>query len=124
HPEFEFTLAQSQLSPGENDTKKLYRLSEAADINYPKLNSAQRAIVEAEDRSVIVQGVAGSGKTNLCIDKALFTAARNYRGKTLYTTFSRGLLIETNQKLNAVRDNILKLLKADAEGNVVVRGTD
>ena len=68
--------------------------------------------------------MAGSGKTNLCIDKALFIAARNYRGKTLYTTFSRGLLIETNQKLNAVMDNILKLLKADAEGNVFVRGTD
>ena len=124
NPEFEFVLAATELTPGENDMKKLYRLSEAADVNYPKLNSAQRAIVETEDRSVVVQGVAGSGKTNLCIDKALFTASRNYRGKTLYTTFSRGLLIETRQKLNAVRENAIRLLQADKRGDVIVRGTD
>ena len=124
HPEFNFEFAPSELQPAESDLKKLYRLSEAYGVNYPLLTPAQRAVVEAEDRSVIVQGVAGSGKTNLCIDKALYTASRNYRGKTLYTTFSRGLLIETRKKLDVVRNNILKLLAANKEGNVVVIGED
>ena len=124
HPEFDVSVSESGLMPAEADLKKLYRVAEAEGINYPKLNPEQRAAVEAEDRSVLVRGVAGSGKTNLCIDKILFAASRNYSGKALYTTYSRGLLTDTAKKIAALKKNIDDLLAADAAGKTVVRGKD
>ncbi len=124
HPAFEATVTESGLRPDENDFTKLYRVAEAEGINYPRLNSLQRGAVEAEDRSVLVQGVAGSGKTNLCIDKILYTASRNYAGKTLYTTYSRGLLLDTARRINCIKRNISELIAANEQGNVIVRGKD
>ena len=124
HPEFEIALSESGLKPSEADFTKLYRVAEADGVNYPKLNPRQRAAVEAEDSSVLIQGVAGSGKTNLCIDKILFTASRNYAGKTLYTTYSRGLLTDTAKRVNTIKQNVDALLKAFDEKKVVVIGKD
>lgn len=124
HPQFEVTLAESGLRPSDADFTKLYRVAEAEGVNYPKLNPQQRAAVEAEDASVLIQGVAGSGKTNLCIDKILFTAARNYSGKTLYTTYSRGLLTDTAKRVGIIKQNIDALLNSYAENKVVFMGKD
>ena len=69
------------------DFLKLYLISNISNINLPKLSKTQQQIVETVDKNVLVQGVAGSGKTNICIDKIIFTACKNYSGKVLYTTF-------------------------------------
>ncbi|MBQ9792311.1 MAG: hypothetical protein IJW32_01005 [Clostridia bacterium] len=87
------------------DFNKLYLVSNISNINLPKLSSYQKEIVETVDKNILVQGVAGSGKTNICIDKIIFTSCKNYTGKVLYTTFSRGLLTDTKLKVeNYVKD--------------------
>ena len=78
---------------------KLYVVSGGMAVNLPKLNQEQKAIVEIEDEHVVVQGVAGSGKTNICIDKIVFSACRNYKGKVLYSTYSKGLLNMTRLRI-------------------------
>ena len=75
--------------------KKTYLISTSEYINFPMLSEKQQKLVQIENENVLVQGVAGSGKTNVCINKIIYTACRNYSGKILYTTFSRGLLIDT-----------------------------
>jgi len=82
-----------------NEFNKLYLLTNSSNINLPKLNFVQKEIVETINQNVLVQGVAGSGKTNVCIEKIIFSACKSYSGKILYSTFSRGLLIDTKQKV-------------------------
>lgn len=99
--------------------KKLYLLAPGrARANFPLLNATQKRIVRTEDSNMLVQGAAGSGKTNVCVEKIVFAATRGYRGKTLYTTFSRGLLNETREKVEQFSDNIDEFLKARAEGRI------
>ncbi|MDR1093481.1 MAG: hypothetical protein LBL66_04960 [Clostridiales bacterium] len=81
------------------DFLKLYRLTGSETVNFPLLDATQSRIVALEDQNVLVQGVAGSGKTNLCIDKIVFAAGRGYAGRILYSTFSRGLLADTKGKV-------------------------
>ncbi len=91
------------------ETDKLYRaFSPRFDLPLPDEN--QRALFSIEGKNVLVQGIAGSGKTNLCIEKILFAAAMDYGGKTLYTTFSRGLLLDVKKKI----EDYLSALKAIA----------
>ena len=85
--------------------QKLYLVTDCG-VSFPLLNEKQLKIVNIEDENVIVQGVAGSGKTNICIDKIIYIASRNYFGKVLYSTYSRGLLIDTKTKVNAFSQNI------------------
>ena len=65
-----------------------------------------------------MQGVAGSGKTNLCIDKIVFAAARGYVGKVLYSTYSRGLLVDTQRRVNAFAADIENFVAEYAHGRV------
>ncbi|MCH5156186.1 MAG: hypothetical protein J1F69_06210, partial [Clostridiales bacterium] len=65
------------------------------------------------------QGVAGSGKTNVCVEKIVYSACRSYRGKVLYTTFSRGLLSETRNRVELFLKNINDFVAAYENGNVV-----
>ena len=101
------------------DFLKLYTISNISGVNLPKLNNKQKQIVETIDKNVLVQGVAGSGKTNICIDKIIFTACKNYSGKVLYSTFSRGLLIDTKLKVENYRKDLEKILKDFKLGNIV-----
>lgn len=89
-----------------DDFKKLYVISNGSNINLPLLSEQQKQIVEIQDQNVLVQGVAGSGKTNVCIDKLIFSACKSYSGKILYTTFSRGLLLNTKLKIEAYIDEL------------------
>ena len=91
--------------------EKIYRLAMKNDVYFPLLNKTQKELVETEDYNVIAQGVAGSGKTNICIDKIIYSACREYAGKTLYTTFSRGLLIDTEKKADTFKDSLTKFIK-------------
>jgi len=106
------------------DFNKLYTLSCADQVNFPLLNEEQTAIVETEDKNILVQGVAGSGKTNICINKLVFTACRDYTGRTLYTTYSRGLLLDTRAKTDAFNHNLKTFARDYAEGRVVFADRD
>ncbi len=106
------------------DYNKLYNISVAYGVNLPKLNDTQRAMVESIDKNVLVQGVAGSGKTNICIEKIIYTACRNYVGKTLYTTFSRGLLTDTKLKVEGFKADLVEILEAERLGNIIFLHND
>ena len=99
--------------------KKLYLISSSEYINFPMLSEKQEKLVEIENENVLVQGVAGSGKTNVCISKIIYTACRNYSGKILYTTFSRGLLIDTKNKVEVYKNTIKNLIE-DYKNNRIV----
>ncbi|MBQ8425277.1 MAG: AAA family ATPase [Clostridia bacterium] len=99
--------------------KKLYLISSSEYINFPMLSEKQEKLVEIENENVLVQGVAGSGKTNVCISKIIYTACRNYSGKILYTTFSRGLLIDTKKKIEIFKNTIENLID-DYKNNRIV----
>ena len=103
-----------------DDLRRLYRVcgSDGA-VNFPYLNDTQRKIVETEDSNMLVQGVAGSGKTNVCVEKIVYCACRNYRGAVLYTTFSRGLLTETKTRVELFLKNIRDFIAAYEGGAVV-----
>ncbi len=109
----------------EEDLTRLYLVSGSDGIvNFPFLNSTQRKIVETEDANMLVQGVAGSGKTNVCVEKIVYCACRNYRGAVLYTTFSRGLLSETRERVQLFSKNIDGFISAYESGNVIFLDRD
>ena len=98
---------------------KIYRTF-SAEVNLPLLDAAQKAIVTTEGKNLLVQGIAGSGKTNLCIDKILFAAASGYGGKTLYSTYSRGLLLDVRHKVEAYLASLKECIRAYDEGKAVL----
>ncbi|MBD5099765.1 MAG: AAA family ATPase [Clostridiales bacterium] len=103
----------------EDDLTRLYLVSGSDGIvNFPYLNATQRQIVETEDANMLVQGIAGSGKTNVCVEKIVYCACRNYRGAVLYTTFSRGLLSETKNRVELFSKNIDGFISAYESGRV------
>lgn len=115
---FKILITTSNLSNEEN-FEKLYNLSQNNQINLPFLNIEQKHIVSIQDKNVLVQGVAGSGKTNICIDKILFTATKNYFGKVFYTTFSNSLLNDTLLRLQQVKLNITNFLENLKKNKIV-----
>lgn len=103
-----------------DDVTRLYLVSGADGIvNFPYLNDTQRRIVETEDSNMLVQGIAGSGKTNVCVEKIVYCACRDYRGAVLYTTFSRGLLTETKSRVDLFSKNIDGFVSAYESGRAV-----
>ena len=117
--QFSVTLREVDDTIPTGDFSKLYLLSGDDKVNFPLLNAEQRALVETEDKNVLAQGVAGSGKTNICIEKIVYSACRGYRGRILYTTFSRGLLIETKNRVSVIRENMDKFVRDYENGRVV-----
>lgn len=99
--------------------EKIYRLSTTSGVNFPLLNKTQLELVETENQNVLASGVAGSGKTNICIDKIIYTACREYVGKVLYSTYSRGLIIDTNKKVDEFKKAIIKFIE-DYENKKIV----
>jgi len=112
NPTFEAAVSVGRATYPDSDFDKLYKLSLTDGVYFPSLNAEQRRLVTSEDVNVLVQGVAGSGKTNVCIDKILFAACREYGGKVLYTTYSRGLLIDTRMRVERWKDNLVALVGA------------
>ena len=119
-PKIELILSDVADVAAEEDFNKLYLISSAdGGVNFPYLNEIQRKIVETEDANMLVQGVAGSGKTNVCVEKIVRCACRNYRGAVLYTTFSRGLMSETRARVELFTRSIDDLISAYNAGDVV-----
>ncbi|MFW5780479.1 MAG: UvrD-helicase domain-containing protein, partial [Bacillota bacterium] len=116
---FEITLQSYKDMVNKNHFQKLYSLSREDGVNFPLLNYEQRKMVNTEDQNVLVQGVAGSGKTNICISKIIFAATRGYKGKVLYTTYSRGLLVDTHNKVLTFRQNLIDFTKDFEERRVI-----
>ncbi len=101
------------------DFNKLYLISNISNVNLPRLSKEQKEIVETIDKNILVQGIAGSGKTNICIDKIIFTACKNYSGKVLYTTFSRGLLIDTKLKIENYKKDLEDVVKKFKSNDII-----
>ena len=99
--------------------KKLYHLNSSVLASLPLLSKSQQELVLTENKNMMVQGVAGSGKTNICISKIIFAASRNYSGKVLYTTFSRGLLIDTKNKLELFKNSIKEFIEDYGQNRLV-----
>lgn len=119
HKIFNIVLKPIFISTDESDFKKLYILTNAEYINFPMLSDKQQKLVQIENENVLVQGVAGSGKTNVCLAKIIWVACRNYTGRILYTTFSRGLIVDTKNKIELFKNNI-KTLIDDYQKNKIV----
>ncbi|MBQ7308213.1 MAG: UvrD-helicase domain-containing protein, partial [Clostridia bacterium] len=98
---------------------KIYLLSSDNGVNFPLLNKEQQALIEIENENVLVQGVAGSGKTNICLNKLVNTALREYGGRVLYSTYSKSLLLDIKNKLEIFKQNIHRL-NANLKANKVV----
>ncbi|MDE7439773.1 MAG: UvrD-helicase domain-containing protein [Clostridia bacterium] len=114
------TVRETNDAVTDADLTRLYIVSGSDGIvNFPYLNDTQRKIVETEDANMLVQGIAGSGKTNVCIEKIVYCACRNYRGSVLYTTFSRGLLTETRTRIEQFTKNIDDFISAYENGSVM-----
>ncbi|MCL2556040.1 MAG: AAA family ATPase [Firmicutes bacterium] len=94
----EFELEPSDKTIDNEQNKKLYRIIKTKNY-FPILDQVQKEIVATEDKNMIVHGVAGSGKTNICIDKIIYSSGRGYRGRLLYTTYSKSLLNDTKLKI-------------------------
>ena len=113
-----FMLQKIKKTQVIQDFNKLYLISNLSGVNLPRLSSLQKDIVETVDKNILVQGVAGSGKTNICIDKIIFTACKNFSNKILYTTFSRGLLVDTKLKVEAYKKDLEEVLLKYQENKV------
>lgn len=108
----------------EGEFSKLYYLSTSSNLNIPVLDDRQRALVEIENQNVLVQGVAGSGKTNVCLSKILFVMGKNYSGKILYTTFSRALLLDTKSKIDIFKNSIEDFIDDYLHGKLIFLDRD
>jgi len=118
--DFNITLTPlTESSVPNTDLLKVYRLNEVGVVNFPLLDSTQSSIITTQDENMLVQGVAGSGKTNLCIDKVVHSATQNYAGRILYSTFSRGLLIDTKGRIAEFSRQVKQLVVALTAQNVV-----
>ena len=106
NPTFSLGITLTHDDCKSSDFNKLYRIMPKSGVNFPMLTKEQFQIVATEDQNVVVQGVAGSGKTNVCIDKIIWSACRNYGGRVLYTTFSRGLLADTKFRVECFKKEL------------------
>jgi len=116
---FIVNISAAQMQVKNEDFLKLYRLSGSSIVNLPLLNETQEEIVMTEDQNMLVQGVAGSGKTNICISKIVYSAGRSWAGRVLYSTFSRGLLADTKEKIAEFNANVKRLIGNVKSGNAV-----
>jgi len=119
HKIFNVTIQPVSLSYDYCHLQKLYFVKTSEYVNFPLLNLKQQELIQIENQNVLVQGVAGSGKTNVCTNKIIWTSSRNYSGKILYTTFSRGLLIDTKNKIEHFKNDI-KVFIEDYKNNRIV----
>ena len=124
NPHIKIIIKKAYDSSNIKDFIKLYLISSVSGVNLPRLDVSQKEIVETIDKNVLVQGVAGSGKTNICIDKIIFTACKNFTGKVLYTTFSRGLLIDTKLKVESYKKDLIEILENNKKNKIKFLDSD
>ncbi len=74
---------------------KIYVYNTNEEYLLPILDKEQEKILKCNEKYVLVNGIAGSGKTNLCVQKVLLEAISNR--KVVYSTFSNNLLRSTQE---------------------------
>lgn len=124
HPTFSVWVVETSDISKKSNFQKVYRLSNTAEVNFPLLTQEQLKLVTTENENVVIQGVAGSGKTNVCIEKIVWCASKNYGGKILYTTFSRGLLNDTKIKIETFKERLKKFADELSKNSVVFLDDD
>ncbi len=124
HSMIVFNIHKTKFLSKRQEFEKLYLVSPVSGVNLPKLTKEQMDIVETMDQNVLVQGVAGSGKTNICVDKIIYSSCRNYGGKVLYSTYSRGLLTDTKLKVEAFKNDLVEFEEYRKKGDVVFLDDD
>ena len=81
------------------------------EYNMPILSVQQTNIIQDDSNIVLVNGIAGSGKTNICIQKLISLCSSESGYKVLYSTFSQKLLDSTEKFLKDVyMEKINKIL--------------
>ncbi len=118
----QFSFAIKRMNTTAPEIKRVYSIFGEGKISFPRLDDKQLEISANENGNVLVKGVAGSGKTNLCIDRIIHSAVKSYSGKTLYSTYSRGLLIDTQEKVNAFSKHLKDFVYDIENGNVLFFG--
>lgn len=78
--------------------KRIYYYPTHTQHFLPILSEEQRKLVNSNEKYVLIEGVAGSGKTNLCVAKIL-QSIENF-SNILYTTYSLSLLNRTHEIIN------------------------
>ncbi|MCK9575118.1 MAG: AAA family ATPase [Clostridia bacterium] len=90
-----------------NGTNDEFRLS-------PNFDEVQSSLIKLPSRSIIINGVAGSGKTSICIE--LFRKLCVQGKSALYVTFSSNLVnLAVSEKI-LLADNIEKIIKNLEQG--------
>lgn len=117
-------LLKSGFDDEDVSLDKLYYVSGSDYVNFPMLSEKQQKLVSIENENVLVQGVAGSGKTNICISKIIFAACKGYAGKVLYSTFSRGLILDTKNKLEVFKNTVKNFIDDYKNGRLVFLDKD
>ena len=123
HKCFEVYLGQISNDFENEKFDKLYRVVDSL-VNFPLLNDEQLSLVKLDNQNVIIQGVAGSGKTNVCIEKIVWAASKGYGGKILYSTFSRGLLNDTKLKIENFKHSLQNFFEQLKSGKVIFLDSD
>lgn len=101
---------ETSISQDNINNASITRIYDYKNINYllPIFSEQQIKIINDARQYVLVQGIAGSGKTNLCIQKCLVEALKQTNNKVLYSTFSSDLLEDTK---TFVKENYIKPLQ-------------
>lgn len=107
-----FSVSESSEKVSENEFEKLYYPALKSKFLFPLLSEEQKMLVQKND-SVLIQGVAGSGKTNICIDKLLQLSENlHLTEKVLFSTFSDSLLFETKEKIISYANELNHLIES------------
>ena len=95
------------------ESNKLYYYNDNVNYLIPILNREQEKILKDKEQYVFVNGIAGSGKTNLCIQKLVMDSCCG--NKVLYSTFSESLLNSTQETIYYNYIDQLRLIKNEID---------
>ena len=95
------------------ESNKLYYYTDNVNYLMPILNREQEKILKDKEQYVFVNGIAGSGKTNLCIQKMVMDSCCG--NKVLYSTFSESLLNSTQETIHYNYIDQLRLIKNELD---------
>ena len=104
---------QAVKNPEPLEKNKLYYYNDNVNCLIPILDGEQEKILKDNEKYIFVNGIAGSGKTNLCIQKiVMYSCCGN---KVLYSTFSESLLNSTQETIHYNYIDQLRLIKNEID---------
>ncbi len=112
-----YNLEECQVDETNEDIKenRIYVFNKNNNFLIPILDKQQENILNDPSKYVFVNGIAGSGKTNICIQKIVLESIQNK--KIVYSTFSYTLLDSTRQNIHYnYIDEIQQIIKSLESG--------